>query len=138
MSHWPRHFVAYADGLMADPPELRSDEDPDAAWRRERLESLLRLGSVIATVGWLVAFVGLLIAIRWQGVLAAAQAQPGVRLEALVLPLLLSSAGVGLAGLGHLLRIVPVICGTAAPQPETTGPPRSFGAFLRTMRSHEG
>jgi hypothetical protein len=138
MSHWPRHFVAYADGLMADPPELRSDDDPDAAWRRERLESLLRLGSVIATVGWLVAFAGLLIAIRWQGELAATQPQPGVRLEALALPLLLSSAGVGLVGLGHLLRIVPVISGMAAPEPGTPGPPRSFGAFLRTMRSHEG
>ncbi len=123
---------------MADPPELRSDEDPDAAWRRERLESLLRLGSVIATVGWLVAFVGLLIAIRWQGVLAATQPQPGVRLEALALPLLLSSAGIGLVGLGHLLRIVPVISGMAAPEPGTPGPPRSLGAFLRTMRSHEG
>ena len=129
---------------MSERPEQSGDEDQDATWRQERLQALLRLGSIIATVGWLVAFVGLLIAIRWQVALAQLGAQPVARLEALASPLLLSAAGVGLGGLGHLLRIVPVICGLPAPTPGappapgTPGPPRSLRAFLRTMRSHEG
>jgi hypothetical protein len=123
---------------MPDAPESSHDEDRDAAWREERLQALLRLGSIIATVGWLVTFLGLLIAIRWQLVLGALGAQPAVRFEALASPLLLAAAGVGLGGLGHLLRIVPVVCGIAAPTPGAPGPPRSLAAFLRTMRSHAG
>lgn len=137
MSHFAEASGRYADGPMPDPPKS-SDEDEHAAWRRQRLEALLRLGSVITTVGWLVAFVGLVIAVRWQGLLVSSPAQPAIRLEALVLPLLLSAAGVGLAGLGHLLGIVPVVCGVAPPTPGGPAPPRSFGSFLRTMRSHEG
>ena len=129
---------------MPERGEQSGDEERDARWRQERLQALMRLGSIIVTVGWVVAFVGLLIAIRWQVVLAQLGAQPAARLEALASPLLLGAAGVGLGGLGHLLRIVPVICGLPAPAPGAPpapgdpGPPRSLSAFLRTMRSHEG
>ncbi|MGI8758658.1 MAG: hypothetical protein ACR2K0_05075 [Acidimicrobiales bacterium] len=122
---------------MPELAESHGDEDQNAAWRQERLEGLGRLGGVVAALGWFAAFLGLLIAIRWQGLLSQVGAQPVARLEALAPPLLLGVAGVGLAGFGRLLRIVPVICGGSEPGAES-GRPRSLAAFLRTMRSHQG
>lgn len=123
---------------MAEPPERGSD-DKDSAWRRERLENLARLGVVIAALGWFVAFLGLLIAVRWQGVISQLPAEPGARLEALVPPLLLGAVGLGLAGFGRLLQVVPAICDLPAPEAEAeAGRPRTLAAFVRTMRSHQG
>lgn len=122
---------------MAEPAEKDGPGAPDAAWRQERMEGLGRVGSTIVAIGWFVAFVGVLIAIRIQGLLAQAAAQPAARLEALAEPLLLGAFGVGLAGLGYALRIVPVIWGMPAPGAATTGRPGSLAAFLRTMRSHQ-
>lgn len=101
------------------------------------MDGLARVGTLIAAIGWFVAFLGVLIAIRWQGALSQGGAQPAARLEALPPPLLLAAFGVGLAGLGHLLRIVPVMSGMPAPDQATTGRPGSLAAFLRTMRSHQ-
>jgi hypothetical protein len=123
---------------MPEPPAKdHAADDEDAAWRQERMDGLARVGTIIAAVGWFVAFLGVLIAIRWQGVLSQGGAQPIARLEALPPPLLLAAFGVGLAGLGHVLRIVPVMSGMPAPHPGTTGRPGSFAAFLRTMRSQQ-
>jgi hypothetical protein len=121
---------------VAKPLEESGDGEHDAAWRRERLESLARLGSAIATLGWIVSALGLLLAVRLQALLSQVSAQASTRLEALALPLLVCSFGVGLAAFGQLLRIVPVIYGSPAPTP--TGRPRSLAVFLRTMRSHQG
>jgi hypothetical protein len=125
---------------MAEPSKGPSD-DKDPAWQRERLENLRSLGGVIAALGWFVAFLGVLIAVRWQGVISQLPTQPGARLEALVPPLLLVAAGLGLAGFGRLLQVVPAICGL--PEPEEAraagaGRPRTLAAFVRTMRSHQG
>jgi hypothetical protein len=130
---WPV-AVAYAGAFMPERMERPGDED-QAAWRRERLESLGRLGTAIAALGWFVAFVGLLVTIRLQGLLSQVATQPSARLEALAPPLLLSAIGVGLAGLGHLLSTVPAMCGM--PAPKSTGRPRSLAAFLHAMRSHQ-
>ncbi|CAN5189256.1 hypothetical protein BH24ACT1_BH24ACT1_09230 [soil metagenome] len=104
--------------------------------RQELLEGSRHLGGTIAALGWLAAFLGLLITLYVRSELAQAPADPPAHWAALASPLLLAIVGVGVAGLGHLLRALPAICGIPEPTP---GPgPRSVNDFIRTMRAHKG
>lgn len=100
------------------------------------MEGTRHLGGTIAGLGWLATFVGLLITLYVRAELAESPADPSAHWATLASPLLLAIAGVGVAGLGHLLRALPAICGI----PESTsGPgPRNINDFIRTMRAHKG
>ncbi len=115
--------------------ETEQDRDEQQGWRRERLEGAGRLGTSVAALGWLVAGLGLLITVQGQAALGQVRADSSTRWQALVLPLLLSAIGVGVAGVGHLLRALPAICGM--PAPESGSGQRTFGDFLQSMRAHQ-
>ena len=110
--------------------------DDNQRQRKQVLEGIRHLGGTIAALGWLAAFIGLLITLYVRSELAQAPADPPAHWAALTSPLLLAVVGVGVAGLGHLLRAVPAICGF----PDSTSGPgsRSMSEFIRTMRAHKG
>ena len=116
------------------------EDDPITDERQQRrqqvLEGTRHLGGTIAALGWLAAFIGLLITLYVRSELAQTPADPPAHWAALSSPLLLAIVGVGVAGLGHLLRAVPAICGF----PDSTSGPgsRSLSEFVRTMRAHKG
>ena len=117
---------------MEDDPKV----DEHQQRRQQVLEGTRHLGGTIAALGWLAAFIGLLITLYVRSELAQAPADPPAHWAALSSPLLLAIVGVGVAGLGHLLRAMPAICGFAE---STSGPgPRSVSDFIRTMRAHKG
>ena len=123
---------------MDSVPRLVEDDsitDEHQRQRRQVLEGTRHLGGTIAALGWLAAFIGLLITLYVRSELAQAPAEPPAHWAALTSPLLLAIVGVGVAGLGHLLRALPAISGFAEP-----AGPRSPGLseFIRTMRARKG
>lgn len=91
------------------------EDDPTADEHQQRRQQLLEgtghLGGTIAALGWLAAVIGLLITLYVRFELAQAPADRPTHWAALSSPLLLAIVGVGVAGLGHLLRALPAICG---------------------------
>lgn len=103
--------------------------------RREILEGARHLGGTIAGLGWLAAFIGLLITVNVRADLAAVPTQAPAHWAALASPLLLCVAGVGVAGVGHLLRALPAICGIN--QTDSGPRPRNLGDFIQSMRARQ-
>lgn len=103
--------------------------------RREILEGARHLGGTIVGLGWLAAFIGLLITVNVRADLAQVPTEPPAHWAALATPLLLCAVGVGVAGLGHLMRALPAICGMA----EASGSrPRNLSDFIQSMRARQG
>ena len=102
--------------------------------RREILDGARHIGGTIVGLGWLAAFTGLLITVNVRADLAQAPTEPSAHWAALATPLLLCAVGVGVAGLGHLLRALPAICGMA----DESGPrPRNLSDFIQSMRARQ-